>query len=253
QWADEDSLRALRYAVRTDAASPIFLVLGMRPEETALVTEAVTFLADMERMGLIRRLKVARLQPTETTAFLRQHLGAEVDPTSAATVHAQAEGVPFILEEVTHAYRDAGMIQQIDGVWTLARNAERLAPSAVQTLIQRRSGRLPEETKTALSEAAVLGRSFSLKDLQAVKVRLGDPDADAEPGRMAEALAPAVATGLLAKHPQGAPADYSFAHEQIRQFSIESLSPPRRRAIHAAVVDMLTEDGEPSVESLPLL
>jgi len=253
QWADEDSLRALRYAVRTDAASPIFLALAMRPEETATVSEAVTLLADMERMGLVRRLKVGRLQPTETTAFLRQHLGGDVDPMSAATVHAQAEGVPFILEELAHAYRDAGMIQQIDGVWTLARNADRLAPSAVQTLIQRRSGRLPEETKTALSEAAVLGRSFSLKDLQAIKARLGDPDADAGDDRMAESLAPAVATGLLHQHPQGTPADYSFSHEQIRQYSLEALSPPRRRAIHVAIVEMLTEDGEPAVESLPLL
>jgi DNA-binding CsgD family transcriptional regulator len=253
QWADEDSLRALRYAVRTDAASPIFLMLAMRPEETALVTEAVTLVADMERMGLVRRLKVGRLAPTDTTAFLRQHLGAEVDSWSAATVHAQAEGVPFILEELTHAYRDAGMIQEIDGVWTLARNAERLAPSAVQTLIQRRSGRLPEQTKTALSEAAVLGRSFSLKDLQAVKSRLGDADADAEPDVMAGALSPAVATGLLHQHQESAPADYSFSHEQVRQFSLDALSPPRRRAIHAAIVDMLTEDGEPTVESLPLL
>ncbi|HXJ67179.1 MAG TPA: AAA family ATPase [Actinomycetota bacterium] len=253
QWADEDSLRALRYAVRTDAASPIFLMLALRPEETAMVTEAVTLVADMERMGMVRRLQVGRLAPTDTTAFLRQHLGGEVDAASAATVHAQAEGVPFILEELTHAYRDAGMIQQIDGVWTLARNAERLAPSAVQTLIQRRSGRLPEQTKTALSEAAVLGRSFSLKDLQAVKTRLGDPDADVGPGVMAEALTPAVATGLLVQHQGGAPADYSFSHEQVRQFSLEALSPPRRRAIHAAIVDMLTEDGEPAVESLPLL
>src|SRR5262249_9112419 len=156
----------------------------------------------------------------------------EVDAASSATVHAQAEGVPFILEELAHAYRDAGMIQQIDGVWTLARNAERLAPSAVQTPIQRRSGRLPQETKGRLGEAAVRGRSFSLKDIHAIRTRLGDPETDGDDDRMAEALHPAVATGLLVQHQQGAPADYSFAHEQIRQFSLEGLNPPRRRAIH---------------------
>jgi hypothetical protein len=251
QWADEDSLRALRYAVRTDAASAIFLMLAMRPEETATVTEAVTLVADMERMGLIRRLKVGRFSQIETAAFLRQHLGGQVEVRSAATMHAQAEGVPFILEELARAYRDAGMIQQIDGVWTVAKNADRLAPSAVQTLIQRRSGRLPDDTKAALSEAAVLGRSFSVKDLQAVRARLGDLDTDAD--RLAAALAPAVATGLLNEHQAGAPADYSFTHEQVRQFALSSLSAPRRRAIHAAIVEMLTEGGDPSPESLPLL
>ena len=253
QWADEDSLRALRYAVRTDAASPIFLLLAMRPEETAVVTEAVNLIADMERIGLIRRLKLDRFTPGETAAFLRHHLGGQVDVTAASTVHAQAEGVPFILEELVRAFRDGGMIQQIDGKWTLAKNADRLAPSAVQTLIQRRSGRLPEETKTSLSEAAVLGRSFSLRDLQAVKSRLGDPDAEGDPARLADSMAPAVTAGLLNQHTAGAPADYSFTHEQVRQFALASLSPPRRRATHAAIVEMLTENGEPSVESLPLL
>src|SRR5205823_2406405 len=110
QWADEDSLRALRYAVRTDAGSPIFLLIAMRPEETAQVTEAVTLIADMERMGLIRRVKLGRFTQIETAAFLRQHFGGPVEVKSAATIHAQAEGVPFILEELAHAYRDAGMI-----------------------------------------------------------------------------------------------------------------------------------------------
>ena len=253
QWADEDSLRALRYVVRTDTASPIFLLICMRPEETAQVTEAVTLIADMERMGLIRRLKVGRFNQMDTAAFLRQHLGAPIDPRSAAVIHGQAEGVPFILEELAHAYRDAGMLQQIDGVWSVAKNADRLAPSAVQTLIQRRAGRLPDETKAALAEAAVLGRSFSLKDLHAAKVLLGDPEEQADIGWLADSIAPAVAVGLVAQHQTGSPADYSFTHEQVRQFSLESLSPPRRRAIHSAVVRMLTEGGEPPVESLPML
>jgi DNA-binding NarL/FixJ family response regulator len=253
QWADEDSLRALRYAVRTATDSPILLLLSFRPEETALMTEAVTLVADMERMGLIRRRKVGRFTQVETAAFLRQHLGGKVALTSAATIHAQSEGVPFILEELAHAYRDAGMIQQIDGTWTVAKNADRLAPSAVQTLIQRRSNRLPDGTKTSLGEAGVLGRSFSLKDLQAVKSRLGDEMAEGDPHRLADSLAPAVTAGLLNQHEAGAPADYSFTHEQVRQFAMSSLSPPRRRAIHAAIVQMLMDGGEPSVESLPLL
>src|SRR5205814_4115080 len=57
QWADDDTLRMLRYAVRADADRPIFLFLAIRPDEFATVTEAVNFVADLERMGLVRRLK----------------------------------------------------------------------------------------------------------------------------------------------------------------------------------------------------
>jgi DNA-binding CsgD family transcriptional regulator/tetratricopeptide (TPR) repeat protein len=250
QWADEDSLLALRYLVRTAATSPIFVLLAMRPEESATVTEAMTLVADLERLGLIRRLRLDRFTHVDTVTFLRQQLGGELDGASAAALHAQSEGVPFILEELTQAYRDAAMIQQIDGKWTIARNAERLAPSSVQILIQRRSGRLPADTKTALAEAAVLGRSFSLRDLEALRTRMGDSAADAL--GLADTLAPAVQAGLLSEHSGGAPADYSFRHEQVRQFALSSLRAPRRRAIHAAIVAMLSE-GDPTPESLPLL
>jgi predicted ATPase len=139
QWADEDSLRLLRYVVRTDTASPIFLMFAIRPEEFASRTEAVNLVADMGRMGVVRRLRVERFSQTETRELLVQVLGGPVDGSGAAVMHGQAEGVPFIVEEMASAYREAGMIQQVDGAWRLAGNTERLVPSAVKTLIERRA------------------------------------------------------------------------------------------------------------------
>ena len=56
------------------------------------------------------------------------------------------------------AYRDDGMIQEIDGVWTLAGNADRLVPSAVKTLISRRADEAARSTtKALLAVAAILG------------------------------------------------------------------------------------------------
>ncbi|HEY1331900.1 MAG TPA: AAA family ATPase [Actinomycetota bacterium] len=250
QWADDDSLRLLRYVIRADAESPLFLMFSIRPVELAFVTEAVNLLADMERMGMVRRMRIARLTQIETRELLGQALGAPVDAAGAAIMHAQAEGVPFIVEAMASAYREGGMIQQIDGVWTLARNAERLVPAAVRTLIARRAARLPEQTKEVLAEAAVLGRRFSLKDLREVSIRVDDAPLDAE--ALAEALAPAVAAGLLVESPEQAAADYSFPHEQVREFAAAALTPVRRRAIHAAIVQLLL-GGEPSPESLALL
>ncbi len=174
QWADDDSLRLLRYIVRADAANPIFLLFAIRPEEFAFATEAVNLVADMERVGLVRRMRLRRFGQPETKALLQQLLGASLNATSAAAMHAQSEGVPFIVEEMAHAYRDGGMIQEIDGVWTLAGNAERLVPSAVRTLISRRAAHLPKDTKDALAVAAVLGRHFSLKDLREIELRVDD-------------------------------------------------------------------------------
>lgn len=251
QWADEDSIRLLRYMVRTVAVAPIVLVLAARNDEVAFVTEAVALTADAERMGMLRRMRLGRFTQLESTDFLQQVLGGQINLTSAAAMHAQAEGVPFILSEQVVAYRDAGMIQQIDGTWTLARNAEKLLPSAVRTLIQRRSAHLPEETKTTLAEAAILGRAFSLRDLRDLKDRLSDETREALP--LAEALAPAVAAGLLIQHPEESAADYTFYHDRVREYATEMLTPPRQRAIHGAIVQMLLAGGHPTPESLPLI
>jgi DNA-binding NarL/FixJ family response regulator len=250
QWADEDSLRLLRYIVRADAASPLFLMMSIRPEELAFVNEAVTLLADMERLGMVRRFRLGRFTQVETAELLRQVLGGRIQPSGAAAIHAQAEGVPFIVEEVAHAYRDTGMLQEFDGAWTLTKNAERLVPSAVRTLISRRAARLPEETKSALALAAVLGRHFSLQDLKEVRLRVDDVEQAVE--SLAETLSPAVATGLLLQRADGSAADYSFAHDQLREFAAASLTPTKRRSVHAAVVALLLA-GDPAAESLPLL
>jgi hypothetical protein len=250
QWADEDSLRLLRYVVRSDGTSPIYLMFAIRPEEFAVVTEAVNLVADMGRMGVVRRLKIDRFSQAETRAFLSQVLGGPVDPSGAAVMHAQAEGVPFIVEEMAFAYREGAMVQEIDGVWTLAGNAERLVPSAVKTLIARRATKLPDPTKALLAVAAVLGRRFSLQDLR--EVRLGVDGAAPEAEELAETLTPAVMAGLLTEHEEGSAADYSFQHEQVREFAAATLTSAARRAIHAAIVKLLMS-GEPSAASLPLI
>ena len=274
QWADDDSLRLLRYVVRSDADRPIFLFLTIRPDEFASVTEAVNFVADMERMGLVRRLRPGRFSSVETAELLKRVLGGPVEAASATAVQVQSEGVPFIVEELARAHREAGTFQQIDGEWRLGRSAARLVPSAVRTLIDRRAARLPGRTSAALGDAAILGRSFSLRDLRAIRARVGEaptppvagtanlvtgaaPGDDGGQGDGADPLAddlgPAVRAGLLLAQVHGEPADYTFTHEQVRQFAANQLSAARRRQVHAAVVDLLLEGGDPAPAGLPML
>jgi DNA-binding NarL/FixJ family response regulator len=277
QWADDDTLRLLRYVVRSNTDQPIFLFVTIRPEEFAQVTEAVNLIADMERMGLVRRLRVGRFSSVESSELLRNVLGGPVDGPSAAAMHAQSEGVPFILEELARTHREAGTLQLLDGEWRLGRNAARLVPTAVRTLITRRATRLPVRSRSALADAAVLGRSFSLRDLAAVRSSAGAGDmpgvsgggssgtggaggadeageaAGTSAGALAEDLRPAVDAGLLFHHAPGEPADYTFTHEQVRQFALQQLPQARARRVHAAVVDLLLEGGDPAPAGLPML
>ena len=69
QWADDDSLRALRYLARTEPSAPIFLMLVIRPEESAVVGELTKFLADLERLDIIRRIRLTRFRQADTAAL----------------------------------------------------------------------------------------------------------------------------------------------------------------------------------------
>jgi DNA-binding CsgD family transcriptional regulator/tetratricopeptide (TPR) repeat protein len=252
QWADQDSIRLLRYLVRSNASVPMFMMLTIRPEETAQVNELVTLLADLERLGILRRLRVERFRQAETAALIRQLLGTDPTPAAAATIHSQAEGVPFIVAELVRTYREAGLLQQIGKNWSLARNAERLVPSAVRTLIGRRAASLEPATKELLATGAVFGRAFRLADICALRSKLGETTA-CELGEAAELIAPALSAGLIVEGGSEGNRHLSFSHEQVRAYALDTLSSTRRRQLHSAVVDMLTDGVEPDADSLPVI
>jgi DNA-binding CsgD family transcriptional regulator/tetratricopeptide (TPR) repeat protein len=250
QWADEDSLKLIRYLVRTSAVSPIVLILALRPETAPGVTAAASLLADLERMRLARRLSLGRFSRTETKEFLEHLLSGPVSADCVALLHERGEGVPFFIEEFVRSYREAGMLRVVEGSWKLSLGPRANLPASVQILIERRLGQLPAETRTALADAAVIGRRFRLADLAAVSASLGAPTGELD---LADLLAPATNAILLAELPEGAAHDYAFTHDEIRSVLVGSQQRQRRRRIHAALVDLLRSRGEPSAETLPAL
>ena len=223
----------------------------------------------MERMGLVRRIRPGRFGPLETAELLKRVLGGAVEASSAAAMHVQSEGVPFIVEELARTHREAGTLQQIEGEWRLGRNAARLVPSAVRTLIDRRAARLPpgtgqrSATRRSSAEASAfetLARSVCGWGGDRGRTS-GAPVAVPAVARRPPARAPTSSQttrarrrgGLLLTEPTGEAADYTFTHEQVGQFAANQLSAARRRQVHAAVVDLLLEGGDPTPAGLPML
>lgn len=252
QWADEDSLKLVRYLVRTSAGLPIFILLAIRWEVEPTQTPASALVADLERMGVARRVALERFSRSESEALLEQILGAPVSREAGAILHARGEGVPFFVVEFARAYREARLLQQVRGRWEIGKDPRQAVPSSVVILLERRLAQLPEETRGALADAAVVGRRIRLDDLAEVRRRAGDTEAT--PIRLDEQLEPAVAHSMLAELPDG-PHDYAFTHDQIRSVLLESQSKARRRAVHAALQEIVAEragvDLEGPVEDVP--
>ena len=124
-----------------------------------------------------------------------------LDPVA---LHRQTGGNPFFVTEVLAA-------------------GGRGMPPTVRDAVLARAGRLPDSGRTLLEAAAVVGARVEARLLAAI---VGDVD------RATEAC---IGMGMLQ-----AQADFlAFRHELARQAILETIAPPRLRALHSAVLAAL--------------
>ena len=243
QWSDPDSLRLIRYVIRSEIAAPLFVMLASRPDVPDTRRSILGMSVDAERLGVGRRVTLDRLSAAETTELLARLLEGPVSPRCAEAIFAQSEGVPFIVKEIVRSLREAGTVQAIDGTWEIARGTERMVPASVQSLIERRANALSSEAREVLADAAALGRRFVLQDL-AELTRLLKGDSAPNAADLAAVLDEAVGSGLVAEAAAGSRYDYAFTHDQARSVLAETHGRPRRRLLHGGVVRMLAAGGE---------
>ncbi len=242
QWADEDSLRLLRYLARTIASSSLFMLFTVRSVTDVAGGGTANLLADLERMHIARRIRLSRFTRAESSELLRNLLGAPVAPQTVETLHSRAEGVPFFIEEFARTYREARVLQLVGETWTMSHVSGPSVPASVASLIERRLAQLDSETRALLANAAILGRRFRMSELVQVVTSLGD-SGSSNAWQLEEMLEPGVAAGVIAQLPEGADQDYEFTHDQIRATLADSLSRQRRRRVHGAIVDTLASGG----------
>ena len=238
QWADEDSLKLIRYIVRTSSTTPIFIMLAQRPDVGPRVGAATSLVADLERMGLARRTKLERLNRAETAELLDNLLGTPVSQETAAALHARGEGVPFFIVEFARAFRDAGLMQVVGGLLELSQAARSTVAPNVQILIERRLTQLDSDAREIVADAAVIGRRFRIPELRDVLAAING-DSGSTATEVDDRLEPAVAANLVVELPEEASYDYAFTHDEIRAALIAQVPRQRRRKIHRALAERM--------------
>lgn len=243
QWADVDSIRLIRYLVRTSEGIPLFMMFTLRPDVDASGGASTNLVADLERMHIAQRLGLRRFTRNETAELLHALLGGPVAPAAIDSLQARAEGVPFFVEEFGRAYREANVLQLIDGSWTMAQLTGPTVPVSVQSLIARRLAQSPSESRQVLADAAILGRRFRLADLSSV-INSIEGEAEVSEWRLADLVEPAIDLGIVSELPESSRYDYMFTHDQIQAALGESQSRQRKRRVHAAIADIMAAQQE---------
>jgi tetratricopeptide (TPR) repeat protein len=163
-----------------------------------------------------------------------------VPPPLAQVILEKAQGNPFFLEELTRA-----VIEHEDTVAPLS------VPDTIQGVLSARLDRLPEAHKRLLQTAAVLGREFAPRLVQALWE---------EPTPLAPLLLDLKRLEFLYERARGEEPVYVFKHALTQEVAYNSLLTTRRQGLHAAAghalerlyPDGLTEHAEELAHHFPL-
>jgi class 3 adenylate cyclase/tetratricopeptide (TPR) repeat protein len=238
QWADDSLLDFLDYLLDWSANSPLYVLTMARPE------------VEERRPGWgggRRNATSLYLEPLSDVA-MRTLVAGLVDglpePVTDLLV-ARAEGVPLYAVETVRMLIDRDVVVPREGRYVLADPAASLAdldvPASLQALVAARIDGLSAEERRVLSDAAVLGQSFTREGLEAVLAATGSSvDLDAA----LAALVRKEILGLQADPRSPERGQYRFLQAVLRQVPYDTMSRRDRKVRHLAVAAHLADSDE---------
>ncbi|NNJ12732.1 AAA family ATPase [Chloroflexales bacterium ZM16-3] len=246
-WADSDTLDMLGYLLRRLTGSPLLIVGAYRPGEVVNDHALVALDRPLLNDGFNEELELDRLSK-ETVQQMAQSIALAADSDRlAGFLYRLSEGNPFMLFEALNEMHEHGWLQPTaEGPWALKAaplDQEELISDEVQARIRRRVARLAPASRSLLALAAVIGRPFEARLLQAAS---GD-----SPEHVLSCLDDWLARHLMKEvlsGEQGAWADvalargechYDFSHDLIRAVVYADLSQARRQIMHTKLGDAL--------------
>jgi DNA-binding winged helix-turn-helix (wHTH) protein/tetratricopeptide (TPR) repeat protein len=224
-WADTASLRLLAYLLNDLPRMHLFLLIALRASDVPP--------SDPRHAELVRILSHRRCERHELTRLAEQDVARYVSsqfeyasPDLSQAVFVRSEGNPFYMVELLRPFMGHGHGQSAPS------SAELRFPGLALDAMRKRLTTLPEDSRAALSVAAVIGHDFDLGLLSRVTGHNAD--------RLLEELDSSLANETIVASLQ-APGSFAFAHDLIREVLYSELSASERCRLHLQVGQALEE------------
>jgi DNA-binding CsgD family transcriptional regulator len=228
-WADSGTAAALRTLPIRLSGLPIAWIFALRPPDGS--TPVKRALDELQRVGALT-VSLGPLDGNAVDTLTREVLGGEADDPIRRLVD-DTRGSPFLLVELLLGLRDENRVRVLGGRAELL--DERL-PNRVQDGMRERLGRLSEASRTVVTVAASLGRTFSFDELART---IGSS--------ASEILAPVgelIAADLLVELDD----KLAFWHDITREAVRASIPVSARRALDRQAAGVLLEAGALPIE-----
>lgn len=208
-WADDASLEALREMAETCPTLPMLILITHRLDDLPL--PLLQLKRTLRQRRALIELPIQTFSLDEAQLLLKSLLHEETLPPSLSEeLTRYANGLPLLLSEAAEAIRHA--------------RGERPTLPNLHDSIVLRIGKLSRAAQEMLEATALLGFSFSSRELEAL---LGWP----EPAFTAT-LDNLIANRFLTEVSLPGAPDYAFPHQLIHEIILETIPPARAVHLH---------------------
>ena len=235
-WHDNESQALLDSLVESLPASQLLLLVNYRPEYTH----------NWGSKTYYTQLRLDPLPPESADALLEALLGNDSSLESLKKLLIErTEGNPFFLEESVRTLVETQVLAGEPGTYRLVQDLPSIqVPATVQAILAARIDRLPQDEKSLLQTASVIGNEVPFTLLQAIAET---PDETLHP-----CLTHLQAAEFLYETSLFPERVFTFKHALTHEVAYGSLLQERRRVLHAQIVgaletlsgDQLTEQVE---------
>jgi DNA-binding CsgD family transcriptional regulator len=156
-WADPETLAVLEYLADHIRSEPILCVVTARTDERTAGARAIQSLTDRRAAEVIG---LARLNEADTLAMAQACLASPQIPLGLADLVAQAEGIPFLVEELLASAVAAGALTSEAAGWRFELGEQRVLPVTFAESVRRRLSVLGPHVQVILQAGAIFGRAF---------------------------------------------------------------------------------------------
>ncbi|MEE8141859.1 MAG: protein kinase, partial [Planctomycetota bacterium] len=244
-WADEASVELLEYLidkiVKTEAelpyGPPLMLVSTMRTDET-LSDSLRDFLTRLREEERIREISVRRFTRPQITELIHNMMQLEEIPAPFLDrLEERTSGNPLFVVETLKGLQEEGIITREGDAWRIRgeKDLSRIEiPHGIEAILLRRVRMLDLEHQQLLSALAVYDKPMSGKLLE----RFSEFD---EVNVLA-GLRELEKRGMVTKVLDGGRLHFAISQPKLREIVYENISPERRRELHGALADALSQE-----------
>ncbi|HKI58075.1 MAG TPA: AAA family ATPase, partial [Trueperaceae bacterium] len=223
QWADADSLDALRLVMRLEPRAQVLVVATVRSEELAGNVHLERLLISLRNGGCLRERELGRLGPDDTARLAREVAGESLVPERLERICRLSEGVPLFVVEALRADGETAEGREDD-----TECVPHAFPPRVRAMLAAHLRQLTPDARQLAELAATVGRAFSFEVLKQATDRSEE--------QLVRSLDELWRRRIVREQAAGA---YDFSHDALRDAAYRETEPARRGLLHRRVTRAL--------------